>query len=251
MKEYLYLEHDGKLLLVDNEGKGPEIPIMGRIHGGDSLIRLPTVEEVKNMGIEWNKKRENFIYFENYEVKVIVGFPQIEWPENWAWKDSVISDNAVHPLVRESVYRTIHRVVSKVIIENEQGMILMAKASRGFFNGCWTLPGGFVDYGEHPRSAAVREAKEELGVEIEIADNLGESGDLREGNDGSFIQQNIFTSEGINWLSFTYRAKSNISIENINPKKGEIEEVKWFTKGNAIRNSVSLFDREAISSLNK
>ena len=51
MKEYLYLEHDGKLLLVDNEGKGPEIPIMGRIHGGDSLIRLTTVEEVKNMGI--------------------------------------------------------------------------------------------------------------------------------------------------------------------------------------------------------
>ena len=37
MKEYLYLEHDGKLLLVDNEGKGPEIPIMGRIHGGDSV----------------------------------------------------------------------------------------------------------------------------------------------------------------------------------------------------------------------
>ena len=42
MKEYLYLEHDGKLLLVDNDGNGPEKPVMGRIHEGESLIRLPT-----------------------------------------------------------------------------------------------------------------------------------------------------------------------------------------------------------------
>ena len=51
MKEYLYLEHDGKLLLVDNDGNGPEKPVMGRIHEGESLIRLPTVKEVKNMNI--------------------------------------------------------------------------------------------------------------------------------------------------------------------------------------------------------
>ena len=251
MKEYLYLEHDGKLLLVDNEGNGPKKTVMGRIHGGKSLIRLPTLEEVKNMRIEWEKKRENLIYFENNEYRVIIGIPKIDWPENWAWKDSVISDNAVDPVVRESVYRTIHRVVSKVVIENEQGMILMAKASRGFFTGCWTLPGGFVDYGEHPRNAAIREAKEELGIEIDISDNLGESGEKRNGEDGVFIQENIFTYEGINWLSFTYIIKADIRIESITPKKGEIEEAKWFTKENALRNSVSLFDREAILSLEK
>ena len=249
MNEYLYLEHDGKLLLVDNDGNGPQKPVLGRTNQADSLIRLPTVEEVHNMGIKWEKKRENIIYFEKYEARVIIGTPKIDWPENWAWKDSVISDNAVSPLVRESVYRTIDRVVLKVIIENNQGMILMAKASRGCFNGCWTLPGGFVDYAEHPRLAAIREAKEELGIDIEIADNLGESGNLKEGNDGSFVQQNIFTLEGINWLSFTYKTESNITIENIVPKKGEIEEAKWFTKENALRNSVSLFDKEAIMSL--
>jgi len=251
MKEYLYLEHDGKLLLVDNDGNGPEKPVMGRVNEGRSLIRLPTVKEVKNMNIVWEKKRENIIYFANVEYKVIIGIPKIDWPENWAWKDSVISDNAVDPVVRESVYRTIHRVVSKIIIENQQGMILMAKASRGFFTGCWTLPGGFVDYGEHPRSAAIREAKEELGIDIEISDHLGELGEKREGKDGVFIQQNTFTSEGINWLSFTYIIKTNIEMENITPKKGEIEEAKWFTKENALRNSVSLFDKEAILSLEK
>jgi ADP-ribose pyrophosphatase YjhB (NUDIX family) len=251
MKEYLYLEHDGKLLLVNNDGKGPEKPVMGRTHSGDSLIRLPTIDEVKDMGIKWEKKRENSIHFKDDGAKVIIASPRIEWPENWAWKDFVISDNAVDPIARESVYRTIHRVVSKVIIENDQGMILMAKSSRGFFNGCWTLPGGFVDYGEHPRQAAIREAKEELGIEIEIADHLGESGNRKKGNDGVFIQENIFTSEGINWLSFTYRAISNTNIENIIPKKDEIEEAKWFTKENALRNSVSLFDKEALLALNK
>ena len=34
MKEYLYLEHDGKLLLVDNDGNGPEKPVMGRVNEG-------------------------------------------------------------------------------------------------------------------------------------------------------------------------------------------------------------------------
>jgi ADP-ribose pyrophosphatase YjhB (NUDIX family) len=152
----------------------------------------------------------------------------------------------VDPVARESVYRTIHRVVSKVIIQNEENMILMAKVKRGFFTGCWTLPGGFVDYGEHPRVGAVREALEELGIHIEISDKQGESGDIVEGEDGVIIQENIFTSEGINWLSFTYKCNLDISIEEITPKEDEIEEAKWFTKSDALRNAVSIFDRDAI-----
>ena len=170
-KQFLHLEHDGKLLLVDLDGNGPAIPKMGRsISENGFIIRLPTPKEVSSMGITWKLRRVNRIRLDSQDYIVNYGIPEIPWPENWAWKDSTISDSAVDPLARESVYRTIHRVVSKVVIVNSRAEVLMAKVSRGFFTGCWTLPGGFVDYGEHPREAAVREALEELGVVIEIPD---------------------------------------------------------------------------------
>ena len=88
-----------------------------------------------------------------------------------------------------------------------------------------------------------------MNIDIEISDPLGESGENKEGDNGVLIQQNIFTNEGINWLSFTYKTRINISMDKIKPKKGEIEEVRWFSRENALRNSVSLFDKEAILSL--
>ena len=53
-KEFLHLEHDGKILLVNLDGKGPATPIPGRsdVEDGDS-IRLTTEKEVRLMGIDW------------------------------------------------------------------------------------------------------------------------------------------------------------------------------------------------------
>ena len=178
--------------------------------------------------------------------EVIVATPEIPWPGEWAWKDAVISDSEVDPVARESVYRTLHRVVSKVVVINPRNEVLMAKVTRGFFTGCWTLPGGFVDYDEHPRTGAEREALEELGINIRIADPLGESSRGSEGEGTQIVRQEIFTPDGICWLSFTYRCEADIAAEDIVPKDDEIEEARWFTKEEALQVAVSLFDIEAI-----
>ncbi|MEC4685050.1 MAG: NUDIX hydrolase [Nitrospirota bacterium] len=52
-----------------------------------------------------------------------------------------------------------------LIIEYNSGIILIRR--RNPPHG-WALPGGFVDYGESLEAAAVREAKEETGLDVEL-----------------------------------------------------------------------------------
>jgi ADP-ribose pyrophosphatase YjhB (NUDIX family) len=40
-------------------------------------------------------------------------------------------------------------------------------------NGCWGLPGGYVEIGESVASAAVREVQEETGVEVSLGRLVG------------------------------------------------------------------------------
>ena len=52
-----------------------------------------------------------------------------------------------------------------VIIECEGGIVLIKRKNPPLG---WALPGGFVDYGETLESAALREAKEETGLEVAL-----------------------------------------------------------------------------------
>ena len=53
-----------------------------------------------------------------------------------------------------------------IIIEMENGRLVLIdrlNPPRG-----WALPGGFVDWGESLEQAAVREVKEETGLDVEL-----------------------------------------------------------------------------------
>jgi ADP-ribose pyrophosphatase YjhB (NUDIX family) len=52
-----------------------------------------------------------------------------------------------------------------VIIECGGGIVLIERKNPPYG---WALPGGFVDYGETVESAAVREAKEETGLDVKL-----------------------------------------------------------------------------------
>lgn len=53
-----------------------------------------------------------------------------------------------------------------IIIEHKGGIVLI---KRKYTPKGWALPGGFVEYGESLESAAVREAKEETGLNVRLA----------------------------------------------------------------------------------
>lgn len=52
-----------------------------------------------------------------------------------------------------------------IIIKYKDGIILIKRKNPPFG---WALPGGFVDYGESLEHAAIREAKEETGLDVKL-----------------------------------------------------------------------------------
>lgn len=79
------------------------------------------------------------------------------------------------PAVSEPVPATERtRLGSYAICRDDRGRILLARLSVLEVDvGAWTLPGGGVDFGEHPNAAAVRELREETGLDGEIDEIAG------------------------------------------------------------------------------
>ena len=76
------------------------------------------------------------------------------------------SRGAACPTCGRSWYRSSAPAVGAAIAEGDRVLVTV----RGIEpeKGKMDLPGGFVEVGEHPRDALAREAREELGVEVEV-----------------------------------------------------------------------------------
>ena len=80
---------------------------------------------------------------------------------------------------------------AEVALERD-GRVLMARRARDPFAGCWEFPGGYIDLGETPTVAAIREAYEELGVAVVLTASLGVF--VVEWEPGEYVQVHLFAA---------------------------------------------------------
>lgn len=63
-------------------------------------------------------------------------------------------------------YRNPAPTAGVLVIEN--GRVLLVKRKYEPYRGMWVMPSGYIEYGEDAASTAVREAREETGVLVEL-----------------------------------------------------------------------------------
>lgn len=59
-------------------------------------------------------------------------------------------------------------LTADIFIFDEDFNFILIKRKNDPFKDYWALPGGFVEYGESVETAAIREAKEETSIDVEL-----------------------------------------------------------------------------------
>ena len=150
-RRHLYIETDGQVYLVEDGG----------------ALRFPRVGEKLPFPVEPQATMRL-----GNEV-VVRAKPRLRrHPEEWLMKDEVVAHPSVHGIAKTAVYMSLHRVVSELLVPRGDA-VLLVKTKRGFSAGHWNFPGGFVDYGEHPEEAVLRETREEIGVAARLTGIVG------------------------------------------------------------------------------
>lgn len=101
-----------------------------------------------------------------------------------------------------------------VIIRNGDRVLLM-KRQNSHGDGNWSMPGGHLEYGESPQECAMREAEEEVGVQI---------------TDLTFraITNDIFEEEGKHYVTIWMEGKYVSGEARVNSAR-EMSAIGWFS----------------------
>ena len=106
-----------------------------------------------------------------------------------------------------------------VVVENDKGEILMIRRTD---NDNWALPGGAIDLGESVTQAAIRETKEETGIDVKVTGLVGIYSDPRH-----VIQ---YTSDNEVRQEFSILLSATM-IGGFVSLSSESKEVCWLEKG--------------------
>ncbi len=64
----------------------------------------------------------------------------------------------------------IPSITTDIFIFDDDLNFILIKRKNEPYKDCWAIPGGFVEYGETVENAAIREAKEETSIDVELMD---------------------------------------------------------------------------------
>ena len=78
-----------------------------------------------------------------------------------------------------------------VVLRRGDEVLMLLRANTGYMDGYWAVPAGHVEQGESVLEAAVREAREEAGVEIDPADLVPITAMHRTGGNGEPIDERV------------------------------------------------------------
>ena len=103
------------------------------------------------------------------------------------------------------------RLAASVVITDERGRVLLVHEDYGRHR--WGLPGGRHEPGESIEETAIREAKEETNLDVELGELIGE--------------YEIMSAVGAKQLEVSVFIAVIVGGD-LKPNEGEIAEIDWF-----------------------
>ena len=208
----IYIETDGKVFLVPRDGR----------------LDLPREKTPLPFRVETRPG------FKALGKEILFGKPILDaHPEEWMEKERVVAADGTTPLARAAVLATMHRLVTNAVVMDGD-RVLLCKANRGVAKGWWNLPGGFVEWDEHPWDCLKRELKEELGVEVEGGELL-------------LVSSRSFERSGYHMVCFLYAV--TLKSKALQLDRTELDEAAWFPVEKAAAETKNPFAKEAFALL--
>ena len=205
-----YIQSQGQVWLLNNNGK----------------LKLPTPDEVP-----FKVRKVTKMHIDGEDV-VWCDTERHDGP-GWFHRDRLLtSTEGVEELAKKAAILSYPRVAANVALIN-RGKMLMVKSNYGVAKGHWLMPGGFVEYGEHPAGTAKRETAEETGLKVGKMELLT-------------VETDTFDETGMHFVNVFYTARPSGKLKL---QKQEIAEARWFDLKEALRTSKHPTIRKALLAL--
>lgn len=128
----------------------------------------------------------------------------------------------------------LHFPAVGVVTLNADGRVLLVQAAE---DNMWTIPGGMVEPGELPSEAAVREMKEETGLDVELSGILGVFG-------GPLFKIAYSNGDAVSFVSTTFQAR--VIGGAITPDLTETLDIRYFSEEETLSTDLKPYIRETL-----